>query len=69
MTKVIRNFAAKMEIFSEKTSSWSAKKIPSPQKLGARFPPLTLTAHFQWEDETVRERTGNPPSKMPRLRK
>src|SRR6218665_1225974 len=22
----------------------------------------TLTAHYQWEDETVRERTGHPPS-------
>src|SRR6218665_915042 len=22
----------------------------------------TLTAHCQWEDETVRERTGHPPS-------
>jgi len=22
----------------------------------------TLTAHWQWEDETVRERTGHPPS-------
>src|SRR6218665_1533516 len=43
------------------------------QKFGSRFlfllRPLasstvmsTLTAHCQWEDETVRERTGYPPS-------
>jgi len=56
------------------TKRWKVKtKTIGKQKFGPRFlfhlRPLansammsTLTAHCQWEDETVRERTGHPPS-------
>ena len=34
--------------------------LPAPVANSAMM--STLTAHFQWEDETVRERTGHPHS-------
>src|SRR6218665_1071270 len=35
---------------------------PPSAPLGNLAVMSTLTAHCQWEDETVRERTGHPPS-------
>src|SRR6218665_1517110 len=56
----------------EDAPGWGFKSRPG-QRFGLRFllhlRPLansammsTMTVHCQWEDETVRERTGHPPS-------
>jgi len=73
-------FSFVVELFAEVRGSLGSGFKPWPvQKFSSRFLfhlcPLansalmsTLTAHCQWEDEMVRERTG-PHSHMPRLRK
>ena len=40
---------------------WFEIYVP-PAPLANSAMMITLTAHCQWEDETVRERTGHPPS-------